>query len=88
MSLKETKFWQWWNVYGKHIEAFAIIFLFIILIFVYTNNSRLQKQISLDCGWEGEDYKCYCEKSKAIEILNKINNQDLGLGDLYVGLDR
>jgi hypothetical protein len=88
MSFKETKFWQWWSIYGKHIEAFAIIFLFIILIVVYTNNSKLQKEVSVNCGWSGEDYKCYCEKSQALEIKNKLENENSNFGDLYVPMDR
>ena len=67
---------------------YSIIFLFIVLIFVYTNNSKLQKQVSENCGWSGEDYKCYCEKSKALEIKNKLENKNSNFGDFYVPMDR
>jgi len=87
MSFKETAFWKWWSVYGKHLEALLIISLFITLIFVYKENSALQKEVSINCGWGEEDYQCYCEKSKALEIKNKLE-KDLNFGDFYVELDR
>ncbi len=40
---------------------------------------QLQKEISNNCGWSGEKYQCYCEKSKAMEIKAIIEEQQKGI---------
>jgi len=74
-QFQESSFWLWWKKYGMHIEALLIIALFLILIFLYMTNNKLQKEISLNCGWGEEDYECYCEKSVARGIKNKLENK-------------
>ena len=35
---------------------------------------NLKEKINENCGWGEENYKCYCEKSEAMAIKNKIDN--------------
>lgn len=80
--------------FRKRIEPFIALGVLILLLILsyqlYTGNN-LREEISQNCGWEEEDYKCFCEKSEAIGIMNKMNNNitiDLN-GDLeYVQMDR
>lgn len=87
MRFEDSNLWKWWKKYGMHIQAFIIIFLFLLIIFAYQKSNRLQEEISINCGWGGEDYECYCEKGKALEIKNKMNNPNYGMEGLNVSLD-
>lgn len=75
MEFKETAFWKWWIVYGKHIEALAIVGLLILCWFTYYKNNKLQEKIEDKCGWEGEDYYCVCEKGAVLDLEEKLKNQ-------------
>lgn len=74
MDFKDTPFWKWWREYGKHLEAVAIIILLITVWYAYSDNSKLQKEISLSCGWGEENYQCFCQKDEALAIKDKIDN--------------
>jgi hypothetical protein len=78
------------SFYKKRIEPFVAIFILAFLIvgciLLYQDN-QLKKEISKNCGWEKEDYKCYCEKSFIDDIETKINN-DVGGFNLNVPMDR
>jgi len=67
------------SFYKKRIEPFVAIFILVFLIvgciLLYQDN-QLKKEISKNCGWEKEDYKCYCEKN------------DVGGFNLNVPMDR
>lgn len=88
MDFKNSPYWIWWKEYGKHIEALAIIGLLILVWFAYHENNNLSEEIKNSCGWEREDYRCYCEKSDVIEIENKIKNELNPDGILDVKLGR
>lgn len=48
---------------------------------------QLQKEISENCGWSGENYKCYCEKGKAMEIQSIIDERmgkEINLSELNI----
>ena len=38
---------------------------------------KIKERIELNCGWGEDNYYCYCEKSEAMEIKNKIENKGL-----------
>lgn len=61
--------------YKKWIQPFLAIAILLMLIFVGSlllNEQKLKEKISENCGWGGENYRCYCEKSDVIAIQNKI----------------
>lgn len=63
--------------FRKKIEPFIAIGILITLIILLTNvynGNELRKEISQNCGWGEDDYRCFCEKSKAMEIKNIIEN--------------
>ena len=45
-------------------------------------DKELKQEISQNCGWGEEDYYCYCEKSKAMEIKNKMDIGEVSLDNL------
>lgn len=52
--------------YKKRIEPFIAILILAFVItgcYVVYEDNQLKKDISKSCGWETEDYICYCEKS-------------------------
>lgn len=61
--------------FARKIEPFiavAVIVLLIILALLLYKDNQLKKEISINCGWGEEDYKCYCEKSDIAFIENKL----------------
>lgn len=54
------------SFYKKRIEPFVAIFILAFLItacyLVYQDN-QLKKEISKNCGFEKDDYECFCKKS-------------------------
>jgi len=77
--------------FRKRIEPFialAVLILLIILAFQLYHGNNLRTEISQNCGWENEDYRCFCEKSEAVEIMNKINDNFTTEGIDYVQSDR
>lgn len=40
MNFKDSLIWRWWKEYGKHVEAFLIIGLLILVFFTYYNNTQ------------------------------------------------
>jgi hypothetical protein len=80
-----------WKLYGRHIEAFMIIGLLILVWFTYSTNNELQKKINENCGWEEETYRCFCGKDivQQLELKYEQLNNNLKLpGDFYVPMDR
>lgn len=73
-EFKDSEFLKFWYKYGNHIMAPLILIMLISIWWVYFDSVQVQKEISINCGWGEDDYKCYCEKGKAMEIKNKINN--------------
>lgn len=77
MSLEDNKYYK---IYKKHekfihfIEGVCIIILLVFIWVLYYQQIQLEKEISENCGWEGKDYECYCQKSDAIALKNQLNN--------------
>lgn len=62
--------------FKKRIEPFiaiAILMVLIYLAFQLKSGLELREEISENCGWEDEDYRCFCEKSEAMAIKNLID---------------
>jgi len=79
--------------FRKRIEPFIALGVIIMLIFIATqlyHGNNLRTEISQNCGWEGKDYRCFCEKEEAMAIKAKMdNNFTLNLGDIQnVQVDR
>lgn len=79
--------------FKKRVEPFiaiAVVILLVILGLQLKHGNELRNEISANCGWEQEDYRCFCEKSEAMAIKNKIdNNYDIDGGVIeYVQMDR
>ena len=89
MGLKEDG--EITNFYKRKIEPYVAIFILAFLIvgvvLLYQDNV-LKKEISKNCGYETEKYKCYCEE-KMIEDFN-LKNEYLknSVEGLNVTLDR
>lgn len=63
--------------FRKRIEPFialAVLIVLIILALQLRSGLELREEISQNCGWEDEDYKCFCEKSEALRIKNMVDN--------------
>jgi hypothetical protein len=81
------------SFYKRKIEPFIAIFILIFLIvgcvLLYQDN-QLKKEISSNCGWEEENYVCYCEKNFIDNKRIELGEYELDLegGDINVSLDR
>jgi predicted negative regulator of RcsB-dependent stress response len=66
--------------YKKNIEPYIAVFILafvIVCCYMLYQDNQLKKEISHNCGWQEEKYKCYCDRSivQNIEsIINKIDN--------------
>ncbi len=57
--------------YKKWIQPFLAIFILVLLFMAVKglmDYKNLQEDIKENCGWEDEDYKCYCRSSDILEI--------------------
>ncbi len=71
--------------FKKRIEPFIAIGIIIVLIIISTqlyNGIQLRKEINQNCGWEDENYRCFCEKSEAMAIKTKIDNLDITVDEV------
>lgn len=65
--------------------AVAVLIMLAFLLFELSEYNRKQEEINKNCGWEEEDYYCYCEYSdvmnfkKNIEIKQEIENGNFEL---------
>jgi len=79
---------QWFKTYKKHeklihaVEGILVIILMLGLNFFLYTDYQLKKEINENCGWAEEDYECYCQKSDAIELKNKMR-EEMG-GDIDI----
>lgn len=63
--------------FKKRIEPFiaiAVLAIVIIIFFQLKAGLELREEISENCGWGDENYRCFCEKSEALAIKAKIGN--------------
>ncbi len=69
--------------------ALGVLILLIVLAVQLSNGNELREEISKNCGWGEEDYRCFCEKSEALAIEAKMYNLDSDIGEVpYVQMDR
>lgn len=56
---------------AKKLQPLMAIFVLAMLILLSVKlieNNKLQKEISENCGWNTEKYRCFCEYSKVINF--------------------
>ncbi len=70
MNLKE-----FWHKHNQTITSISIIIFIVFAVFMINGDRALKEEINENCGWGEEDYKCYCEKSEAIAIKNKMESE-------------
>lgn len=64
--------------YKKYIQPFVALLILVLLIFsvsLLSQEHKLKREISENCGWEGEDYECMCRKGEVIAIQNQVRRQ-------------
>ena len=74
-------FRTFWKKYGEPVVGISIIIFFIFAGTMMYKDLQIKKEIENNCGWEKEDYRCYCQKAEVIAIENQ-----LGLNDLEINL--
>lgn len=65
------------TLFRKRVEPFialGVLILLLILCVQLYNGNELREEISQNCGWGGEDFRCFCEKSEAMAIKAKMDN--------------
>ena len=78
MPLEDKPFVKFYKQHqkGVHaIEGLLIVLLLVGLNVLAFQNSKLNQEISVNCGWGEEDYECFCEKSDAIALKNKMEDE-------------
>ena len=80
-------FLEWWNKYGNFIVGISILIFVVVGWTAMYQDVQRKKAIEENCGWGDEDYYCYCEKSAASEIKNKLESGGIDLGDLNISYD-
>lgn len=78
MDIRDKK---WFKTYKEHekfihaVEGILVILLMLGLnIFLYQDWQTKQK-IEENCGWGEEDFECYCERSEALAIKNRMKEE-------------
>lgn len=65
--------------YNKRIKPFVAIFILAFLItscYLLYQEVKLKEEISENCGFVNEDYRCYCDKEKVEDIERIIESQN------------
>lgn len=71
--------------FKKRIEPFialGVLIVLIVLAIQLYNGLQLREEINQNCGWEDENYRCFCEKSEAMAIKNIIDNINTIVGEV------
>lgn len=69
-------FTKTWKKYGEPITGISIILFVIFSWYMIIQDRQLKEEINENCGWGDDDYRCYCEKSEALAIKNKMDNDN------------
>ena len=83
----EFDFFRFWKKYGEPFTAISILCFIVFSVVMIKQDRALKEEINLNCGWGEEDYQCYCEKSQAMEIKNKMESggfQGLNISGLNI----
>ena len=68
-------FGKFWHKYGQSITSISIILFIVFSVGMMKKELALKKEISENCGWGEDDYYCYCEKSEAVRVKNKVQDE-------------
>jgi len=74
-----------YKAYKKKLEPIVAIGIFLSLVFIivlFVAEHQLKKEINENCGWETEDYKCYCQKEDVKFIEDILNENYTALENL------
>lgn len=66
------------DFYNKRIKPFIAIFILAFLItscYLLYQEVELKKEISKNCGFVNEGYRCYCDREKVEDIEKIIESQ-------------
>lgn len=88
--MEQSKYLTFFKRRVEPFIALGVLVLLIILSVQLMEGNELREEISQSCGWEEEDFRCFCEKSKVSEIMNNLDNDfEFKLGEEeYVQVDR
>lgn len=87
MVLQDTSIYKFVMKHHKFlsiVEGICIIILISGLWIMYFQSSAIQEEISENCGWGEDDYECFCKKSDAIALKNKLMGKGVELNISYV----
>lgn len=82
MALEDNstyKFFIKHKTFFQIVEGICIVILLTGLWIMYFSSSALQREISENCGWSGEDYECYCQKSDAIALRSELRGEEINI---------
>jgi len=71
MAIEDNHLYKFYKKNQKGIQVIEGILIVLMLVILNTlayKNHQLNKEISETCGWEGEDYECFCEKDTALAL--------------------
>lgn len=75
------------DFYKKRIEPFMAIFIAALLItglVLLWQDNQLKKEIAENCGFEKENYICYCEQKIVQEQMEIRSNKEPNLEQLNI----
>ena len=78
MALEDSKFYKWHHKHQKFIHGVTGILIVLLLIglwVMYFSSSKLQREISENCGWGEDDYECYCQKDLALAMKDEAESR-------------
>ena len=82
MSIEDNSLYKFHQKHQKFIHAVMGIFVIGLLILLNVNfykSEKLQKEISLNCGWETEEYECFCQMDEANALKAELYGDNLSI---------
>lgn len=82
MTLEDTFIYKFVMKHHKFlsiVEGICIIILLTGVWVMYFHSSALQEEISENCGWEGEDYQCFCQKDQALALKATLSGGEVNI---------
>lgn len=80
MGIEDNKYYKTFKKHEKVIHAVEGILVILLLLLIWTSyfkSNKLQEKINDKCGWQEEDYQCYCERSEALALKSRLQNDNI-----------